>query len=130
MIYKIEVVGAVIKNAGTVLLAQRARGELKGKWEFPGGKVEVGESHQEALMREIYEELGVQIAVNSYISSVAFKVGEKSLVLHCYWSQLISGTVHLNEHNQFKWVELGRLLDYDLAPADIPIAKKVINSDW
>ena len=126
---KIHVVGALIRSGSSVLLAQRATGELAGKWEFPGGKVEEEETHQGALIREIQEELGADISVGSYVASVEFTVGSKELILHCYWADVVDGRPTADEHHRIEWVELENLLDYDLAPADIPIAKEAMKND-
>jgi 8-oxo-dGTP diphosphatase len=123
---RINVVGALIQSGKAVLIAQRATGELAGKWEFPGGKVESGETHQEALVREITEELGITIIVGGHVGSIDFEVATKRLSLHCYWGTVVAGAPSAEEHSKIEWVEIDRLLTYDLAPADIPIAKRAI----
>lgn len=119
------VVGAVIRRDRKILLAQRACVSLNGKWEFPGGKVESGETHQEALEREIGEELGVKIIVQEKLASNNFSIGEKRYCLHCYWADLVSGEPAANVHHNLKWVLPQEVLQCDLAPADIPIAKSI-----
>ena len=126
---RIDVVGALIRSGDEVLIAQRATGELAGKWEFPGGKVEDGETHEQGLMREIREELDATIGVGSYVASVDFEVGSQQMCLHCYWADLISGVPQASEHYRIEWVRVENLLGYDLAPADIPIAKEAMKHD-
>lgn len=121
-----DVVGALIKRDGLVLLAQRACADLNGKWEFPGGKVEPGESHAAALQREIEEELGISIEVGGRVASQAFSVRGRSYCLHVYWATITEGEPRPDEHHALAWVALDQLLTYDLAPADIPIAEEAV----
>jgi len=123
-----DVVGALIEREGFVLLAQRACENLNGKWEFPGGKVKSGETHADALRREIDEELGISIDVGGHAGSHKFHVGQKSYCLHVYWAVIEEGTPAAHEHQALVWTRLANLLDYDLAPADVPIAVKLQNS--
>jgi len=120
-----DVVGAIIYQSGTVLLAQRTDEELNGKWEFPGGKVEDGESHQEALRRELMEELGVDTEVSNLISSSKFKVNGKPYELFCYCTVILEGDPVANVHHQLSWIPIKEILQLNLAPADIPIAKEI-----
>jgi mutator protein MutT len=124
-----DVVGAMIQRDGLVLLAQRACSDLNGKWEFPGGKVEPGETHAVALKREIDEELGIKIEVGSRVASHEFSVRGKSYCLYVYWAAIMVGEPQSDEHHALTWVALDRLLTYDLAPADIPIAEEAVRSD-
>lgn len=119
------VVGALIRRDGKILLAQRTCETLNGKWEFPGGKVESGETHQEALEREISEELSAKVVVQEKLASSDFSIGETRYCLHCYWADLVSGEPVANEHHNVKWVLPQEVSQYDLAPADIPIAKAI-----
>ena len=125
----VDVVGALILREGQVLLAQRGSGALKGKWEFPGGKVKLGDTRQIALAREINEELEVTISVGEFIDSVCFQIGCERLALHCHWAYIKDGEPNADEHPEIAWVDLDRLLEYDLAPADVPIAREAMNSD-
>lgn len=124
-----DVVGAMIERDGLVLLAQRACADLNGKWEFPGGKVEHGETHEAALTREIDEELGIEIVVGSRVGSHEFSVRDKAYCLHVYWATITAGEPQADEHHALTWVALDQLVTYDLAPADIPIAQEAIRSD-
>jgi (d)CTP diphosphatase len=125
-----DVVGALILQDGKILLAQRSCSDLDGKWEFPGGKVETGESNEEALVREILEELGVDVTVTARAASNDFSVGQKLYSLHCYWCEIVSGEPLSNEHHSLVWVGGDELLSFDLAPADIPVAKEIVKHDW
>jgi 8-oxo-dGTP diphosphatase len=124
------VVGAVIRADNKVLVAQRASGSLAGMWEFPGGKVESGETEQQALIREISEELSITIEVGSLIESTEFEVESTPYCLNCYWARVFFGEPSADEHHQIDWVSRLDLLQKDLAPADIPAAKKIANDDW
>lgn len=128
MTKRIDVVGAVIKRNRKILLAQRKCENLHGKWEFPGGKVEANETHKDALVREILEEMNIAIAVKSFISTSLFSINGKDYSLSCYWADLISGEIQLNEHNAIIWVKPGDLLEYDLAEPDIPVALEINNN--
>ena len=125
-----DVVGAMLEHDGLVLVAQRKCADLNGKWEFPGGKVEPGETHSEALRREIVEELGVEIQVGPLVGSNAFRVRDQAYHLHVYSAAILSGTPGSDEHSAIKWVPLDGLLAIDLAPADIPIAREALTHDW
>jgi 8-oxo-dGTP diphosphatase len=101
----IEVVAAVILNSsGKVFATQRGYGEFEGGWEFPGGKVEPGETHHEALIREIKEELGVNINIGKSIGTIEFDYPTFRLVMHCYFCNISSGDILLNEHKAAKWL--------------------------
>jgi len=121
-----DVVGAVIIRDDLVLLAQRSDARLDRKWEFPGGKVETGESHERALMRELYEELGIEVTVGLHVASTDFSVSEKQYALHCYRAEITDGEPTADEHHSVAWVPIAELLTFDLAPPDIPIAREVV----
>ena len=120
------VVAAVIEHQGRILVAQRAYGALAGKWEFPGGKIEDGEVPEEALVREIQEEFGATIEVEMFIYKVPFSVGDKNYELLAYYGKHISGDYEAHDHSRIEWVPLKSIMTMDLAPADIPIAEKVL----
>lgn len=118
---RIEVVGAVILNDGLVLCAQRgSAGKLPGMWEFPGGKVELGESPQEALVREIAEELSCVIAVNDFINTAEFEYDFGLVVLSTYYCELKNGEPSLSEHEAMVWLSPDELHTLEWAPADLP----------
>lgn len=119
-----EVVCAIIKNTNEeYLIAKRLSGKHKGKWEFVGGKLENNESHEQALKREVYEELGIKIEVGNFFVSVSQK--ESNLILHAYFAEMRSGLIHLNVHEEIKWVPASKILDYNLLEADIKIVKEL-----
>ncbi len=123
-----NVVGAIIVRDDFVLLAQRACDKLYGKWEFPGGKVAPDETHQAALKREIFEELNLEIAVGLLVDSYRFRVNQKHYELYCYLATINSGEPVNKVHHAIKWVLPEMILDHDLAPPDIPIAKRWLQS--
>ena len=121
----IKVVAALIEKNGKVLIAKRSTGnsELKGKWEFPGGKVELGETEKHAIEREIKEEFDVLIKANKFISNVKQNCSDKQIDLRLYSCKYIEGEFKLNDHSEYRWVNKDELLNYDLAPLDICLVK-------
>ncbi len=121
----ITVVAALIKRNNKILIARRKTGDknLVGTWEFPGGKVEQLESEQEALRREISEELGVDIAVGKFIINNIYEYPKITIDLRLYMCQYISGKFILHDHSEYKWVLVEELEDYDFAPADVLFIK-------
>lgn len=107
---------------GRVLIAQRATGHLAGLWEFPGGKVDAGESAEEALEREIREELGCGVMVGEAMSPVEHDYPELSIRLRPFWCAVGEGEPVALEHAAIRWVERGRLMEEELAPADVKVA--------
>lgn len=123
---EIEVVGAVVVRDGRVLCAQRGPdGSLSGKWEFPGGKVEAGESPTAALVREIDEELRCAVEVGAPIATTRYDDGTVVVVLTTFWCRLVAGTPALTEHSALRWVGPGALAALDWAPADVPAVEAV-----
>lgn len=119
----IEVTAAIIIHQGQILLARRAfHKHLGGYWEFPGGKIEEGESPELCLAREIKEELGVTISVKDFFMENAHRYGEKSILLKSFFCELNSySDFKLRDHDRYEWVEKEELTDFEVAPADIPI---------
>lgn len=117
---KIDVVAAVIINDGQVLCAQRGYGELKGKWEFPGGKIKQDENHKQALRREIKEELSCDVEVGSRVTNTVHQYRFGIVHLTTYYCQLIGGKPKSIEHIDIKWMSPSNLLALDWAPADLP----------
>ena len=114
----VRVVAAVIKNRNKVFATQRGYGDYKDWWEFPGGKIEEGETPQKALIREIKEELAVDIKVGDYITTVEYDYPEFHLSMDCFWAKVVSGQLTLLEHEAARWVSLKKLDTVDWLPAD------------
>jgi len=121
---QINVVAAIIQDGDKYLCAQRKdHGELAKKWEFPGGKIEIGESPQEALVREIREELNLDIVVNELISLVNHEYQSFYLVMSCYRCKIMSGEIKLYEHLDSQWLTVEQMSHFDFAAADFPVIK-------
>ena len=114
----IEVVAAIIIKDGKVFATQRGYGEWKGWWEFPGGKTEPGESPQEALVREIREELDAEIEVGDLLETVEWDYPDFHLTMHCFVCALLSESMHLNEHESAAWLAPDTLNTVKWLPAD------------
>lgn len=125
----ITVVAALIEKTEKILIARRTTGDqnVLGKWEFPGGKVQFGESEFTAIEREIKEELELTIKAEKFIINNIYEYPNKIVDLRLYKCTYISGMVKLHDHSEYKWVEKEELLNYDLALADMPLAKYIIN---
>ena len=114
----IEVVAAIIIKDGRVFATQRGYGEFQGWWEFPGGKMEAGESAQAALKREIREELDAEIEVNELLETVEWDYPNFHLTMHCFICSLLSESLHLNEHEAATWLTHETLGSVKWLPAD------------
>ena len=124
---EIHVVGAAIRKENRILAAQRSSSMSSPlKWEFPGGKVEVGESHAQALKREIFEELGVDIMVGNFIDSGCSEADGKKIILHVYEAELLRGIPAAREHAQIKWIEIPEIMKLDWAQPDIPACRELL----
>ena len=123
----INVVAAIIKNGeGKILITQRnLKKSQGGLWEFPGGKIEKGETREKAIIREIKEELTIEINVESYLGEKVFEYPEKSINLIALNCRVKSGNIYLTEHEEARWVEKEELNSFEFAPADIFIVKKL-----
>ncbi len=115
----IEVVAAIIRRGDSVFATQRGYGEWKDYWEYPGGKVEPGESLEQALKREIREELDTEISVDSFITTVDYDYPSFHLTMHCYWCSILSGNLELKEHEAAKWLAPDELESVNWLPADL-----------
>lgn len=114
----IEVVAAIIIKDGEVFATQRGYGEWQGWWEFPGGKIEPGETPQEALVREIHEELDADISVGALLETVEWDYPTFHLTMHCYLCTLLSDSINLNEHQAAAWLTPQTLTTVKWLPAD------------
>ncbi|HNR04555.1 MAG TPA: 8-oxo-dGTP diphosphatase MutT [Bacillota bacterium] len=122
------VTAAAIIRDGKVLIAQRQQGShMEYKWEFPGGKLEPDETPEECIIREIKEEMDIDIEVDDIYKVVKFKYEEKDILLLCYLCRIIKGDGKAIECNDFKWVTKDELPGFDFVPADLPIVEKLIN---
>ena len=114
-------VAAVIHDGGRILATQRGYGEFKDKWEFPGGKMEAGESREEALRREIREELDTEINIGKLLCTVEYDYPAFHLPMHCYLCSVVSVTLVLKEHESARWLPAEALESVDWLPADLQI---------
>lgn len=121
----INVVAAVIMKEGKVFATQRGYGELKDGWEFPGGKVEAGESPEEALRREIREELEVEVNVGDLIDTIEYDYPAFHLSMKCYACTIAGGSPHLLEHEAARWLSADQLDSVAWLPADITLIPKI-----
>lgn len=123
-----DITAAVIKHEGKILIARRSKknDHLAGLWEFPGGKIEPGETSEGCLAREIEEELGIRIKVGSFITETVFDYTSKRIHLMAYWAEWIYGSINPIVHDKIKWASIDELGIYTFAPANIPIVKKII----
>ena len=124
---QIEVVAAIIHDdEGRIFSTQRGYGDWKGWWEFPGGKMEAGESPEEALQREIWEELETRIVVERWVTTVDYDYPSFHLTMHCYWCHIDSGPLTLKEHEAARWLAADELQSVRWLPADLQVLEKII----
>ena len=126
----IEVAAAVIHNEGKILATQRGYGDFKGGWEFPGGKIQPGESAEEAIVREIQEELQVCIRPEKLLTTVEYDYETFHLTMHCFLASIIKGEIQLIEHEAMRWLTSDQLESVDWLPADIAVVaqlKRILN---
>jgi 8-oxo-dGTP diphosphatase len=120
---RIEVVAGVMIQDGRVFAARRDEGGEAGlKWEFPGGKIEAGETHREALTRELREELGIAAAAGDFLITVNHVHRDFQLIMHCYLASILSGPLRLSEHIDSRWLASEEIDGVDWAPADRQVA--------
>ena len=122
---QIEVVAAIIRKGDRIFATQRGYGEWKDWWEFPGGKMEEGESPEEALVREIREELSAEISVEELLCTVEYDYPKFHLTMHCYWCSLVTEALHLNEHEAARWLTSEELDSVDWLPADLLVVEAI-----
>lgn len=126
---RIEVVAAVIRNGDRIFATERGYGDWKDWWEFPGGKMEAGETPEAALVREIKEELSAEITVDKFLHTVEWDYPAFHLTLHCFLCSLQSEALHLNEHEAARWLAMDELESVRWLPADydlLPIIRREI----
>ena len=122
---QIEVVAAIIRKGDKIFATQRGYGDFKDWWEFPGGKIEPGETPEEALIREIREELSTEISVDEFLCTVDYDYPKFHLTMHCFFCSLVSEALHLNEHEAARWLEQDKLSSVQWLPADILVVKEI-----
>lgn len=121
----IRVVAAVICSEDKIFATARGCGEFKGQWEFPGGKIEPGETPQEALIREIKEELDVKIEVGDLIDTIEYDYPSFHLNMDCFWCNITEGEITLKEAENAHWLSKDELYSVDWLPADIELIEKI-----
>ena len=118
---KIEVVAAILHKEDKFFATQRGYGEFEGFWEFPGGKMELGETPEGALKREIQEELGIDIKVETLVCTVEHNYPDFHLTMHCFMATMIDENVELREHKSAKWLSTDTLYNVNWLPADVKV---------
>lgn len=121
----VRVVAAVIRKDDKIFATQRGYGEFKDGWEFPGGKIEEGETSEQALVREIKEELDTDISVGELIDTIEFDYPTFHLSMDCFWSEIVHGELELKEHESARWLSKEKLYSVDWLPADVGLIKKI-----
>ena len=121
----IRVVAAVIRKGNRIFATQRGYGEFKDGWEFPGGKIEPGETPQEALVREIREELETEIRVGDLIDTIEYDYPAFHLSMDCFWCEIVEGSLELKEHEAAKWLDRESLYTVDWLPVDVGLVEKI-----
>ena len=122
---KIEVVAAVIIENGKVFTTQRGYGDFKDGWEFPGGKMEVGETGEQALARELREELAIKVEVGRLLKTIKYSYPKFDLTMHCYLTKIIEGTPNLLEHEAARWVDKNNIDTVAWLPADLEVIDEI-----
>ena len=120
---QIEVVAAIIRKDDKIFATQRGYGDFKDWWEFPGCKMEAGEKQEEALKREIREELSTDIRVDEFLCTVEYDYPKFHLTMHCYLCSLLTEALHLNEHEAARWLSKDELDSVKWLPADLEVVK-------
>jgi len=123
----IEVVAAIIRKEDKIFATQRGYGDFKDWWEFPGGKMEEGETPEYALLREIKEELSTDISVDKFLYTVDYDYPRFHLTMHCYICSLLCEAMHLNEHKSAKWLSQEDIHSVNWLPADEILLPMIIN---
>ena len=114
----VRVSAAVIRDGDKILAAERGYGEYRGFWEFPGGKREEGESGEDAIIREIKEELGVTIETDGFITTIEHDYPDFHLIMDCYYAHVVEGVIKANEHMALRWISVDEIESLEWLPAD------------
>lgn len=121
----VKVVAAIIRDGDKIFATARGYGEFKGGWEFPGGKVEEGETPEQALAREIKEELDAEIEVGEYLDTIEYDYLTFHLSMRCYWCKVVAGEIVLKEAEAARWLTKETIDDVEWLPADLTIIEKI-----
>lgn len=121
----VKVVAAIIRDGNKIFATQRGYGDQKDGWEFPGGKIETNESPQQALVREIKEELDTDIVVGDYLTTIEYDYPAFHLSMQCFWCSIIDGTPVLKEHEAARWLDMEFIDSVDWLPADQTIIELI-----
>ena len=121
----VRVVAAVIRKDDKIFATQRGYGEFKNGWEFPGGKIEEGEAPEQALAREIKEELDTEIQVGKLIDTIEYDYPKFHLSMDCFWCEIMQGGLELKEHEAARWLSKEELYSVDWLPADVGVVEKI-----
>ena len=122
---QVRAVAAIIRKGDRIFATQRGYGEWKDWWEFPGGKMEAGETPEKALVREIREELSAEISVDEFLCTLEYDYPAFHLTMHCYLCSLIGEALHLNEHEAAKWLAKDELDGVKWLPADVEVVEVI-----
>lgn len=125
MMKTVRVVAAVIRKDDKIFATQRGYGEFKDGWEFPGGKIEEGETPEQALAREIKEELDTEIQVGKLIDTIEYDYPKFHLSMDCFWCEIMQGGLELKEHEAARWLSKEELYSVDWLPADVGVIERV-----
>ena len=121
----VRVVAAAIRKDNKIFATQRGYGEFKDGWEFPGGKIEDGETPEQALAREIKEELDTEIQVGKLIDTIEYDYPKFHLSMDCFWCEIMQGGLELKEHEAARWLSKEELYSVDWLPADVGVVEKI-----
>lgn len=124
----IKVVAAILQKEDKILIAKKREGKpLAGFWEFPGGKIEEGESAEESLVRELVEEMSIKVKVNEYVGESIYDYGDgKVISLKGFTAEIVKGDIKLSDHDEYRWIKIEEANLYNLAPADIPLVNALM----
>ena len=126
----VKVTAAILVKDNRIIIAKRGPNDrLAHKWEFPGGKVEINETPEQCLKREMKEEFDINVSVGEYLGSSIYNYSHISIELMAYRAYWKDGEIHLNDHDDFKWISLEQLAEFDFAPADLVFVEKLQNGD-